>query len=113
MLWRFGVVSKKKKRFIDEKEGFNLDLTYIGGKPQRPGGGGSQLIAMGFPSEGMEALYRNSMSEVKRFFNERHADKFKIYNLCHEKAYALGDHFAQCERPVQTALLLIQLVHGA
>lgn len=26
------LVSKKKKRFIDEEHGFNLDLTYIGGK---------------------------------------------------------------------------------
>jgi hypothetical protein len=26
-----GLVSKKKKRFVDEKAGFNLDLTYIGG----------------------------------------------------------------------------------
>ena len=49
------LVSKKKKRFIDAENAFNLDLTYIGGSQ-------SQLIAMGYPAEGVEALYRNSMS---------------------------------------------------
>lgn len=69
------LVSKKKKRFIDEKNGFNLDLTYIGGEK-------SQIIAMGYPAEGVEALYRNSMSEVQRFFNTFHKGKVAVYNLC-------------------------------
>jgi phosphatidylinositol-3,4,5-trisphosphate 3-phosphatase/dual-specificity protein phosphatase PTEN len=64
-------VSKKKKRFIDEKNGFNLDLTYIGGTQ-------SQIIAMGYPAEGVEALYRNSMAEVQRFFNTFHKGKVAV-----------------------------------
>ena len=88
-----GLVSKKKIRYVDKQHGFNLDLSYIPSgvafptlaidstyesnkPPQR-----TQLIAMGFPSEGTEGLYRNPIKEVRRFFNTFHKDKFKIYNL--------------------------------
>ena len=37
-------VSKKKKRFV--QDGFNLDLTYVT----------PRVIAMGFPSTGVEAV---------------------------------------------------------
>ena len=69
------LVSKKKKRF---KEGhFDLDLSYI-----RP-----NVIAMGFPSEGAEAIYRNPMSDVKKFLSSHHGKSFKVYNLCDERSY--------------------------
>eukprot|EP01083_Nonionella_stella_P269023 909869_1 len=68
-------VSKKKRRFIDKVNGFNLDLTYIT----------KRIIAMGFPSEGREEVYRNPTKEVKRFFNTYHNRRFKVYNLCIEK----------------------------
>ena len=51
-----GVVSKKKRRF--QRDGFDLDLSYIT----------PQLIAMGFPSVGSEARYRNPMDQVQAFF---------------------------------------------
>ena len=40
---------------------------------------------MGYPSENFESYYRNDINEVRRFFNKRHANKFKIYNLCIEE----------------------------
>eukprot|EP00466_Bigelowiella_natans_P009358 jgi/Bigna1/49074/estExt_Genewise1.C_380078 len=43
---------------------------------------------MGFPSEGMESNYRNSMRDVQRFFEIRHKDHYWIYNLCSERRYA-------------------------
>ena len=69
------LVSKKKNRFC--YDGFDLDLTYIT----------TRIIAMGFPSTSIEGLYRNPMEEVQRFFNERHPNHYKIYNLCEEKTY--------------------------
>ena len=80
-----GVVSKKKKRF--NESGYDLDLTYIT----------PQIIAMGFPSTGQEALYRNPMAEVQRFFKERHDRCHKVYNLCSERSYQPTD-FHQTER---------------
>mmetsp|Transcript_2369 Transcript_2369/g.3215 ORF Transcript_2369/g.3215 Transcript_2369/m.3215 type:complete len:377 (+) Transcript_2369:222-1352(+) len=86
------LVSKKKKRFIDEKNGFNLDLSYIG--PH------TRIIAMGYPAEGVESIYRNAMSEVQRFFQTYHKDNVKVYNLCSEKRYEseMEDFFDVCEK---------------
>ena len=83
------LVSKKKKRFVDEKNGFNLDLTYICGK---------QIIAMGYPAAGVEAFYRNSMVEVQRFFETFHKGNFAVYNLCSERQYDLTQFFERCYR---------------
>ncbi len=38
----------------------------------------SKVIAMGFPSGGMESMYRNPMGEVKRFLETKHKDHYKV-----------------------------------
>ncbi|KAI5066934.1 hypothetical protein GOP47_0017462 [Adiantum capillus-veneris] len=69
------LVSKKKRRF--KQYGFNLDLSYIT----------SRIIAMGFPCEGAESIYRNDIFEVFAFLNMFHENHYKIFNLCAERTY--------------------------
>lgn len=79
------LVSKKKERYVSE--GFDLDLSFI--LPN--------LIAMGYPAQGFESYYRNSMEEVRSFFNKKFFSHYKIYNLCSEKRY--GDtEFKNCDQ---------------
>ena len=56
------LVSQKKKRY--QQDGFDLDLAYV--DPS------ARVMAMGIPSEGTEAAFRNPMSEVVRFLNTKH-----------------------------------------
>ena len=79
-------VSKKKKRFTEGD--FDLDLSYIT----------PRIIAMGFPSVGREGLYRNPMLEVQRFFETRHAGRYRIYNLCSERAYDPAEFLCRVAR---------------
>eukprot|EP00096_Caligus_rogercresseyi_P014935 TRINITY_DN738_c1_g1_i1.p1 TRINITY_DN738_c1_g1~~TRINITY_DN738_c1_g1_i1.p1 ORF type:complete len:535 (-),score=206.88 TRINITY_DN738_c1_g1_i1:873-2477(-) len=69
------IVSKNKRRY--QANGYDLDLAYIS----------ERLIAMGYPSEKVEALFRNSLEEVKQFLDEMHKDHYRIYNLCSEREY--------------------------
>ena len=77
------LVSKAKTRFC--YDGFDLDLTYIT----------LRIIAMGLPSTSLEGIYRNNMEDVKRFFNTRHTNHYKVYNLCEEKTYPKDSFFKQ------------------
>jgi phosphatidylinositol-3,4,5-trisphosphate 3-phosphatase/dual-specificity protein phosphatase PTEN len=69
------LVSKKKRRF--KADGFDLDLSYIN----------ERVIAMGYPADSIEAVYRNSYEDVYRFFENRHPGAYKFYNLCSERNY--------------------------
>ena len=80
------LVSGKKKRFIED--GFDLDLTYITPK----------IIAMGFPSKGVEGQYRNNEEDVYRFFQSRHAGHYRVINLCSERQYNLEIFHGNCAR---------------
>ncbi|KAL0211542.1 hypothetical protein RCL1_005168 [Eukaryota sp. TZLM3-RCL] len=68
-------VSQNKRRHVSDS--FNLDLTYV--QPN--------LITMGYPSFGLESLYRNPYSQVRCFLDSYHRDSYRIYNLCAERAY--------------------------
>jgi len=69
------LVSRQKRRYV--QDGFDLDLTYVT----------TNVIAMGYPSSSIERMYRNSMSEVQRFFKLKHPGHYKVYNLCSERKY--------------------------
>ncbi|XP_050085903.1 uncharacterized protein LOC126571437 isoform X2 [Anopheles aquasalis] len=79
------MVSGQRKRFIED--GYNLDLSYIG----------DRIIAMGYPADNVEAIYRNKRGDVVRFLKEKHSDCCKVYNLCSERAYdaTLFQHYAE------------------
>ena len=66
-------------RFVGD--GVDLDLSYIT----------DQLVAMGYPSLGIEACYRNPADAVRLFLERRHASHYRLWNLCSEREYtALG-----------------------
>ena len=62
-------VSKDKNRY--EEGSFSLDLVYLF----------PRLIICGFPSAGLEHMYRNPRLEIKRFLEERHPGNYFVFNF--------------------------------
>ena len=67
-------VSGKKTRY--EKDGYDLDMTYLG--PSK------RVLTHGFPAIGIEHMYRNPRYEIKRYLEEHHAGNYKVFNFCCE-----------------------------
>lgn len=47
----------------------------------------NRIVAMGYPSCGKEARYRNPLVDVQRFITQFHDGHYRIYNLCSEREY--------------------------
>lgn len=69
MDWIRSKVSGHRNRFKDDE--YNLDITYIT----------DRILAMSFPASGFETWYRNNISRVASFLDEKHPGSYKIYNL--------------------------------
>lgn len=73
------ITGENKKRFISPTEDFDLDLAYIT----------PRLIGMSVPSTGCMSFYRNPISEVARFFEKFHRNRYVIANVCPEIPYPI------------------------
>lgn len=47
----------------------------------------AKCIAMSFPSENIESLYRNPIKNVAKYLDEHYPESYIVYNLCAEKKY--------------------------
>lgn len=80
------IVSQNKRRYV--KDGFDLDLCYIT----------ERVIAMSFPSSGVQSMYRNNIREVSKFFEAKHKGHYKLYNACSERDYDVSYFDNRVER---------------
>ena len=73
-----GMVSRTRRRL--KEDGVDLDLTYIT----------NRIIATSYPAQGMESYYRNSLTTVAGFLNERHKNKYWVINCSERATYDKG-----------------------
>lgn len=64
------LVSKTRRRYIDDE--FDIDLTYICKH---------RVIVMSFPAKGIKKTWRNDHSQVKKFLDQKHPNKYWVYNV--------------------------------
>jgi protein-tyrosine phosphatase len=64
-----GMVSQDLKRHVEAA--WDLNLTYIV----------PNLIAMSYPGEGVEGMYRNDITQVAAYLDYKHQDHYMIFNL--------------------------------
>ncbi|KAI1732956.1 c2 domain of PTEN tumor-suppressor protein [Ditylenchus destructor] len=72
-----GTISGSSTARRYQQDGFNLDLTYIT----------DRIIAMGYPADTTEALYRNSMTHIVKFLEHYHPGHYKVFNLRGQYVY--------------------------
>ncbi|EJY57390.1 AAEL017224-PA [Aedes aegypti] len=72
LLWKYDQVEFSDSRPMAERR-----LQYIN----------DRIIAMGYPAEHMESIYRNKIEDVQKMLEKNHAGCYKIYNLCSERSY--------------------------
>uniref|UniRef100_A0A182VTU0 Uncharacterized protein n=1 Tax=Anopheles minimus TaxID=112268 RepID=A0A182VTU0_9DIPT len=74
------MASRKSSKVLAENLSLTMVFLFISDiKPN--------IIAMGYPAENMEAIYRNNREDVLKFLTEKHEGKYKVYNLCSERTY--------------------------
>ena len=67
------LASGKRNRYTQDH--YNLDITYIT----------PRIIAMSFPAQGIEKLYRNPIEKVAQFLQEKHGDNYLVFNFSDRK----------------------------
>lgn len=70
-----GIVSGQNRRY--RQDGYDLDLAYVT----------DNIIAMSYPFEGLKEFYRNPLSRVRKFLDNKHEGHYKLFNLCSERFY--------------------------
>ena len=71
------LVGGKKARYVTKE--YDLDLTYIT----------PRLIAMSFPSSGLQATYRNNVIDVANLLTSKHQNHYMVFNVS-EKSYDIA-----------------------
>ena len=69
------MVSGPRKRF--KEDGYDIDLSYICM---------NRIIVMSYPASGAKTIWRNNISEVRRFLEEKHPGHYFVFNVS-EKPY--------------------------